>query len=33
MPAAKFGEPPAGGRGRRPVLPDSFSLLVIEWAS
>jgi len=32
MPAAKFGEPPAG-RGRRPVLPDSFSLLVIEWAS
>jgi hypothetical protein len=31
--AAKFGEPAAGGRGRRPVLPDSFSLLVIEQAS
>jgi YVTN family beta-propeller protein len=28
--AAKFGEPPAGGRGRRPVLPGTFSLLVIE---
>jgi len=31
--AAKFGEAPAGGRGRRPVLPDSFSLLVIEGAT
>jgi DNA-binding beta-propeller fold protein YncE len=29
VPSAKFGEAP-GGRGRRPVLPDSFSLLVIE---
>ena len=29
MPAAKFGEAP-GGRGRRPVLPDTFQLLVIE---
>jgi len=29
--AAKFGEAP-GGRGRRPVLPDTFSLLVIERA-
>jgi len=28
--AAKFGPPPANGRGRPPVLPDSFSLLVIE---
>jgi len=28
--AAKFGPPPANGRGRLPVLPDSFSLLVIE---
>ena len=27
--AAKFGEAP-GGRGRRPVLPDTFELLVIE---
>jgi DNA-binding beta-propeller fold protein YncE len=27
--AAKFGEAPSGG-GRRPVLPGSFSLLVIE---
>ena len=27
---AKFGPVPAGGRGRGPVLPDSFSLLVIE---
>ncbi len=32
VPAAKFGEAPAGGRGRRPVLPGSFSLLVIERA-
>ena len=30
--SAKFGDPPAGGRGRRPVLPNSFSLLVIERA-
>ena len=29
--AAKFGPPPAaGGRGRGPVLPGSFSLMVIE---
>ena len=28
--AAKLGPPPANGRGRPPVLPDSFSLLVIE---
>jgi len=28
--SAKFGEPPAGGRGRRPVLPGTFTLLVIE---
>ena len=28
--SAKFGPPPAGGRGRGPVLPDSFSLMVIE---
>jgi DNA-binding beta-propeller fold protein YncE len=28
--SAKFGEVPAGGRGRRPVLPDSFTLMVIE---
>jgi DNA-binding beta-propeller fold protein YncE len=28
--AAKFGEAPAGGRGRRPVLAGTFSLLVIE---
>jgi DNA-binding beta-propeller fold protein YncE len=30
--AAKFGEAPVGGRGRRPVLPGTFSLLVIERA-
>jgi len=30
LPSAKFGPAPAGGRGRGPVLPDSFSLLVIE---
>jgi DNA-binding beta-propeller fold protein YncE len=30
--AAKFGPAPAGGRGRGPVLPGSFSLLVIERA-
>ena len=28
--SAKFGPAPTGGRGRAPVLPDSFSLLVIE---
>ena len=28
--SAKFGEAPAGGRGRRPVLPGSFTLMVIE---
>jgi DNA-binding beta-propeller fold protein YncE len=28
--AAKFGPPPAGGRGRGPVLPGSFSVLVVE---
>jgi DNA-binding beta-propeller fold protein YncE len=28
--AAKFGSVPSGGRGRAPVLPDSFMLLVIE---
>ena len=28
--AAKFGPVPSGGRGRGPVLPDSFSVLVIE---
>jgi DNA-binding beta-propeller fold protein YncE len=27
--SAKFGPVPAGGRGRGPVLPDSFALLVI----
>jgi len=31
--AAKFGPAPANGRGRAPVLPDSFSLLVIERSS
>ena len=31
--AAKFGEAPAGGRGRRPVLPGTFSVLVIERAA
>ena len=30
LAAAKFGAVPAGGRGRAPVLPDSFSVLVIE---
>ena len=30
--AAKFGEAPVGGGGRRPVLPGTFSLLVIERA-
>jgi len=28
--SAKFGDAPAGGRGRPPVLPGTFSLLVIE---
>jgi DNA-binding beta-propeller fold protein YncE len=28
--AAKFGPPPASGRGRPPVLPGTFSLLIIE---
>jgi hypothetical protein len=28
--SAKFGPPPAGGRGRAPVLPDTFTLMVIE---
>jgi hypothetical protein len=27
---AKFGPVPAGGRGRGPVLPGSFTLMVIE---
>jgi DNA-binding beta-propeller fold protein YncE len=31
--AARFGQAPANGRGRPPVLPDSFSLLVIERSS
>jgi len=30
LAAAKFGPAPAGGRGRGPVLPDSFSVLVVE---
>lgn len=30
--SAKFGEAPAGGRGRPPVLPGTFSVLVIERA-
>src|SRR5690349_153452 len=30
--SAKFGPAPAGGRGRGPVLPGSFSLMVIEGA-
>lgn len=28
--SAKFGPPPAGGKGRPPVLPGTFSLMVIE---
>jgi hypothetical protein len=28
--AAKFGSPPADGRGRGPMVPGSFSLLVVE---
>ncbi len=31
--SAKFGDAPAGGRGRRPVLPGTFTLLVIEPAT
>ena len=30
MVSAKFGPAPAGGRGRAPVLPGTFSLMVIE---
>jgi DNA-binding beta-propeller fold protein YncE len=30
LASAKFGPVPAGGRGRGPVLPGSFTLLVIE---
>jgi len=30
--SAKFGDAPAGGRGRRPVLPGTFTLMVIERA-
>jgi DNA-binding beta-propeller fold protein YncE len=32
VPSAQFGPAPAGGRGRGPVLPGSFSLMVIERA-
>jgi DNA-binding beta-propeller fold protein YncE len=28
--SAKFGTPPAGGRGRGPVLPGTFAVMVIE---
>jgi DNA-binding beta-propeller fold protein YncE len=28
--SAKFGELPAGGRGRKPVLPGTFALMIIE---
>jgi DNA-binding beta-propeller fold protein YncE len=28
--SAKFGPPPAGGRGRGPVVPGSFAVMVIE---
>jgi len=28
--SAKFGPVPAGGRGRGPVLPGSFTLMTIE---
>lgn len=31
--AAKFGPPPAGGRGRPSVLPDTFTLMVIARSS
>jgi DNA-binding beta-propeller fold protein YncE len=30
VPGAKFGPAPAGGRGRGPLLADSFSVLVID---
>ena len=30
--SARFGPAPAGGRGRGQVLPDSFTLMVIERA-
>ena len=30
--SAKFGPAPAGGRGRGPVLPGTFALMVIERA-
>jgi hypothetical protein len=30
--SAKFGAAPAGGRGRGPVLPGSFQLMVVEAA-
>ena len=30
MASAKFGPPPSSGRGRPPVLPDSFAVLVVE---
>jgi len=33
LAAAKFGQAPAGGRGRPPVLPNTFSVLVIERAA
>ncbi|MBV8817848.1 MAG: YncE family protein, partial [Acidobacteriaceae bacterium] len=33
LAAAKFGDMPAGGRGRPPVLPGTFNMLVIERAS
>jgi hypothetical protein len=31
--SAKFGPPPSTGRGRGAVLPDSFTLMVVERAS
>ena len=33
LAAAKFGPPPATGRGRAPVLPGTFSVLVVERAA
>jgi hypothetical protein len=30
LPAAQFGPTPANGRGRGPMVADSFSLLVVE---
>jgi hypothetical protein len=30
--SAKFGPAPAGGRGRGPMVPGSFALMVIERA-